>query len=115
MTPVEELRQAAATARRLQEGVTAGPWWRSGTSIETSHECSPRHGCHAVGDTWSGKPASGREKADASHIAAWHPGVTVHMADAWEALADSFGTTNFSPLGKALLAAARAFNGSEQP
>lgn len=63
----------------LAEAATAGPWWRSGSSIETEHVCSPSHGCWPVADTSPGTKPDGTKqdrdviKADAAFIAAANP------------------------------------------
>ena len=83
----ETLRRAAALMRERAEAATPGPWVRSGSSIETDHECSPGHDCWPVGDTYSGMKPDGStyprdlNRADAEHIASWHPAVALAVAD----------------------------------
>ncbi len=85
------LRRAAALMRERAQAATPGPWVRSGSSIETDHECSPGHGCWPVGDTYSGTMPDGSKqpasliRADAEHIASWHPAVALTVADWLEA------------------------------
>jgi hypothetical protein len=83
----QTLRDAAERLRTLAEAATPGPWCRSGSSIETRHECSPSHDCWPVADTWSGLKADGTRqhpgviRADAEFIAAMSPPVALALAE----------------------------------
>jgi hypothetical protein len=103
MTPVEVLRAAAEKARRLLYTAPPGPWQAPGSVVRARDSVT----------------VATARKQSAPHIAAWHPGVTVHLADAWDALANR--AASYSPdmdnwatsTDNCLLAAAREFIGSE--
>ena len=92
----EVLRRAAALMRERAEAATPGRWVRSGSSIETDHECSPDHDCWPVGDTYSGMKPDGStyprdlNRADADHIASWHPAVALAVAKALDDVAQAW-------------------------
>lgn len=119
----EVLRRAASLIRERAGAATPGPWVRSGSSIETDHGCSPNHDCWPVGDTYSGMKPDGStyprdlNRADAEHIASWHPAVALAVADWLDAEAESHRADLVGPfpseccrMGQAL-AVARAYLG----
>ena len=125
MSDADLLRRAAALMRERAEAATPGPWVRSGSSIETDHECSPSHDCWPVGDTYSGMKPDGStyprdlNRADAEHIASWHPAVALAVADWLDAEAESHRADLVGPFPSACCrmsqarAVARAFLGSD--
>lgn len=96
MTPAEELREAAKRIRKVAQAATPGPWGvGNGTNVcrdveqlsVGSYTCT-----QAVTDTdlfdgreeWSDDDPKFVEvdpEDDAQHIALWHPGVAVLVAD----------------------------------
>ena len=73
---VAYLREAAQLMRQRAQAATPGPWRRSSDG-------------ELVWPERMGDPVSGSaDPADSEHIASWHPGVTVIVADLMEAVAD---------------------------
>lgn len=62
-----------AALRAVAEAATPGPWVRSGSSIETDHECSPNHDCWPVADAYTATYPRDLNRADAEHIATFDP------------------------------------------
>lgn len=129
MSPVATLRTAAKKARSVAAEATVGPWdhWQdledgrlevyvpNGTmSTETILEFKDYTDCEECV-----RPST----CDAEYIAAWHPKVTAHLADAWDALAEQYApyssdlaSASIAGSGgqRALLAAAVEFLGGDE-
>lgn len=96
MTAVDELREAARLMRERAEKATPGPWDRPlnvryknvVTASKPDDEPRdyvgdrPERCCVATVPTWStGRHTRVRSGRDLEHIASWHPGVALAVAD----------------------------------
>jgi hypothetical protein len=94
LVSAETLRRAAALMRERAEAATEGPW---------SAEAIGSEGYHVFGPNGSRAPMKGRArvaactwqdwdevKADADHIASWHPAVALAVADWLDAEAKEY-------------------------
>lgn len=113
----EYLRETARMIRETAQAATPGPWVRSGSSIETDHECSPSHDCWPVGDTYSGMKPDGStyprdlNRSDAEHIASWHPAVALAVADWLDTVAEDWQYDVAAAYRRSALAVARTWRG----
>lgn len=99
----ETLRKAAALMRERAKPARAGSWFAEGAEIFAEWEHAPRY--IAVCD--ASIPEGNR--ANAEHIASWHPGVALAVADWLDACVrrPNFAITE-------ALAVATAYLGGEQ-
>src|SRR5690606_5815154 len=76
MTPTEQMREAARLMRERATASTSGPWFADGADVLHLHG-EEQWGIAETLDIYSPE----REAANAAHIAGWHPGVALAVAD----------------------------------
>ena len=106
MTPADTLREAARLMRQRAEPATPGPWAEPVGSGDHGYVWSPcGHFQVALVD--------GNEDNNAKHIASWHPGLALAVADWLDDAADTIHEPGFIPGVTAVpaLAVARAYLG----
>lgn len=78
------LRRAAAEMRRRTEAATQGPWITDGQEISVDLGGIEGEWIAETLDVGEGN----RTEGNARHIASWHPGVAVQVADLLDTIAD---------------------------
>jgi hypothetical protein len=85
-TPAETLKRAAKLMRERAEAATAGPWEHPLENEVTYgyRQAGGRHVATWIANTDAGDGDISEEQslANAEHIASWHPGVALAIADA---------------------------------
>ena len=112
MSDVELLRQAAAKMRELAHAATPGPWHHNGHVVDMGiPPTAPYAVCHS-----DARPNGSPDTAE--HIAAWHPGVALAVADLLDKAAaahvqdeDTSVVWTDCPMAAAAVAIARAYLG----
>lgn len=80
------LREAAALMRERAEGVTPGPWTKDSGWSFTAPPPEGWEGPYVVAET--------RQRNDAEHLHAWHPGVALALADWLDRVHQNLSTYN---------------------
>lgn len=103
-TPADELRQAAATIREVAAKASPGPWWNDDHEIYTVDRDWVAESC----DVDNPELATG----NGAHIAMWHPGMTILVADFLDAVGKSIDGLDLPEASfRQEIAIARAING----
>lgn len=117
MTAPETLREAAALMRARAEAATPGPWNATHDPLGHHVEDGFRSRGRLAMDLGSDVPVS-NGRADAAHIASWHPAVALAVADWLDIMADCAAVLEGFDLDPsktevAALAVARAYLGRD--
>ena len=127
-TPADTIRRAAALMRERAQGAPTGPWHWEGLGDDGYPQRISNPGAILIAQTYT-NPAKAAPTCD--YIAALHPAVALHIADAWDATAEDMANYDaverpkgwVTPSGQwlgpehlwtATMHAARAYLGGEQ-
>lgn len=118
MTAVDELRTAAAKIRARAEVATEGPWRVDHPEYpEKIYGGSHEHIGVVAGSRWGGEANVFDNNDDAYHIALWHPGIALVIAELIDDAADAWNeasSTAYEATARAhALVLARAINATE--